>query len=349
MRNGWLMVLLMAGGLAHAASFDCAKAKTAQEKAICGSPELSAADDRMAAAYRDVLAAVTPEIAAELRDEQRAWIRGMGVKCGQQGAADLAKCLLDYESARTKDLQGKVSHENGMTFVWLTTTMTTPDDADRNYPEFRRLEINPGYGTLIAAWPQAVSDAPEWSAWNGAIVAAAQKFAMRGVKDAGGNSQLKWTANEAEDEEINIVVGYVSEQMVTAAVYDHLDEHGAHANDFSIQFNWLLKERRALRPEDVFKTGSDWEGMMQKSCDQYLHQKLDENGQSYDSYPGPDKMAKTLHGIVADQVNWQLNGKGLTIIFPPYAVACYACTPAPLTISWAAMQSYLQPGFVVPK
>ena len=33
--------------LAHAASFDCTKAKTAQEKAICGTPALSAADDQI--------------------------------------------------------------------------------------------------------------------------------------------------------------------------------------------------------------------------------------------------------------------------------------------------------------
>ena len=48
--------------LAHAASFDCTKAKTAQEKAICGTPALSAADDQMAAAYRAWLAAAPPAL-----------------------------------------------------------------------------------------------------------------------------------------------------------------------------------------------------------------------------------------------------------------------------------------------
>jgi uncharacterized protein YecT (DUF1311 family) len=154
MRNSWLIVLMMASGLAHAASFDCAKAKTAQEKAICGSPELSAADDRMAAAYHDVLAAATPEIVGELRDGQRAWIRGMGVKCAggtAQSSTVLAKCLLDYESARTTDLQKMVLRANGVTFVWRSTTVTTPDEADRAYPELRKLERNAGFGTLSAS------------------------------------------------------------------------------------------------------------------------------------------------------------------------------------------------------
>jgi uncharacterized protein len=54
-------LLLLASGVAHAASFDCSKAKTPRGKAICGSPELSVADEQMAAAYKALLAATLPE------------------------------------------------------------------------------------------------------------------------------------------------------------------------------------------------------------------------------------------------------------------------------------------------
>jgi uncharacterized protein len=50
MRNIWL-VLLLSGSMAHAASFDCTKAKTPLEKAICDLAKLSFADDQMATAY----------------------------------------------------------------------------------------------------------------------------------------------------------------------------------------------------------------------------------------------------------------------------------------------------------
>jgi uncharacterized protein len=50
MRNIWL-VLLLSGSMAHAASFDCTKAKTPLEKAICALAKLSVADDQMATAY----------------------------------------------------------------------------------------------------------------------------------------------------------------------------------------------------------------------------------------------------------------------------------------------------------
>jgi uncharacterized protein len=69
MRKICLVLLLLASGAAQAASFDCDKAKTPQEKAICASPGLSQADENMAAAYKDVLAAVPREITTEVRED----------------------------------------------------------------------------------------------------------------------------------------------------------------------------------------------------------------------------------------------------------------------------------------
>src|SRR5665213_4587727 len=81
MRNGCWIVLLFASGIAHAASFDCAKAKTPQEKAICVSPSLSAADEQMAAAYRAVLAAASSEMKDEVRTDQRNWLHFIALRC----------------------------------------------------------------------------------------------------------------------------------------------------------------------------------------------------------------------------------------------------------------------------
>ena len=46
MHKNWCIFLLAATcSGAHAASFDCSKARTPQEKAICASPVLGAVDD----------------------------------------------------------------------------------------------------------------------------------------------------------------------------------------------------------------------------------------------------------------------------------------------------------------
>ena len=47
--------LLLPLPFANAASFDCAKATTLVEKAICGDPQLSVRDDALMAAYKHAL------------------------------------------------------------------------------------------------------------------------------------------------------------------------------------------------------------------------------------------------------------------------------------------------------
>lgn len=77
MRAPALLLLATAGiawsGAAGAASFDCGKAATPAEKAICADPALSKADDDLAAAYKAALAATLDP--ASLRRAQRQWLQ----------------------------------------------------------------------------------------------------------------------------------------------------------------------------------------------------------------------------------------------------------------------------------
>lgn len=52
---------------AAAASFDCAKAGTPFEHAICDSPELSAADDRLAKTYQTAIGGLSENALAAVR------------------------------------------------------------------------------------------------------------------------------------------------------------------------------------------------------------------------------------------------------------------------------------------
>jgi uncharacterized protein len=94
-----LVLLLLAGGVGHAASFDCTKAKSPQEKAICASPELSAADDQLAAAYKAWLAAVPPEVVAEVREEQRGWLRSLAANCKSAAVESTTALAADQGTA----------------------------------------------------------------------------------------------------------------------------------------------------------------------------------------------------------------------------------------------------------
>ncbi len=71
----FVLILPIAGiAPAHAASFDCAKASTGVEKAICADPQLSEYDERIAAAYKRNLNEWDGAIRNYVRNDQRYWL-----------------------------------------------------------------------------------------------------------------------------------------------------------------------------------------------------------------------------------------------------------------------------------
>jgi uncharacterized protein YecT (DUF1311 family) len=324
--KSWFVLLFSAGVLANAASFDCAKAKTQQEKAICASPALSAVDDQMAAAYWKTLAATPSEFKAGIREDQRTWLRSVALHCNPSVSDDLSQCLLSYENARKDALQHMVFQRGGITFVSRSIILTEPDEDKFQLGQ----EVNPGYGTLTASWPQAAINTPEWKAWNEAVESEVKKVA--------GSS-----AQSAMDDDAWVAMGLVGKELITATVSYLEDGHGAHPNQGSVEFNWLLKEQRELKSDDIFLPGSGWEEVLQLRTDEYLRRVLD-GGPDYE----PGEMEKVLHPIVVNPRNWKLDGAGLAIIFKPYAVTCYACTPGPFKMPWSELKPLLKDDFVIP-
>jgi hypothetical protein len=117
--------------------------------------------------------------------------------------------------------------------------------------------------------------------------------------------------------------------------------HGAgHPSEAGFEFNWLLNQRRELRPDDVFRKDSDWEKTIEARCSIELQQP---DANLYDDWE------KALPKVVLDPRNWQLSADGLTIDFPEYTVAPRVSLVGPVTIPWTALKPLLQPGFAIPK
>jgi uncharacterized protein YecT (DUF1311 family) len=338
---------LLLCSLGHAASFDCSKAKTAQEKAICASPQLSAADDQMAAAYKEWLAAAQPAWADGIRQNQLAWLRQRDANCPADDADNpIAKCLNDMYLLRTDELLHMVQQFSGMTFVSESITLTAPDPPSSLPPDVT--EITPGFGTLQASWPQASSTAPQWTAWNAALVPAMIQVANADQETSA--HEWKDIVQPAVDRGLNATVNRLNSQWVSVTIVDSYDGHGAHPVENSTEFNWMLGPGRPLKPEDIFQPNSGWEKWMEQRLDGYLHQALDatSNG-NYQTWFPQGNAAQVLQTIVTNPGDWKLEPDGLTLFFQPYQVACYACTPDPLTITWSDLRGYLQPGFVLPQ
>jgi len=334
--------------LAHAASFDCTKAKTASEKAICASPQLSAADDQMAAAYKSWLTAAPPAWAAGIRENQIVWLRFRGTTCPADDANDpIATCLSNIYKERIDELKGMVQHIAGITFVSQALTLTARDTPD-SAPPAGASEVTPGFGTLQASWPQASSSSPQWTAWNSALIPAI----VRAANADASSSAHDWSGlvQPGVDRGLNLTVDRANPQWISASILDFNDGHGAHPSENLTEFYWMLSAQRALKPEDVFQPKSGWDIWMAKRLDSYLHKTLDsQSNGNYQSWFAQGDAAKTLQGIVTNPGDWKIEPAGLSIFFQPYQVACYACTPDPLKIPWSDLKPYLQPTFTLPK
>lgn len=89
---------------AEGPGFDCKKAQSPTEKAICADSNLSRADYQMARAYKILLAKISHRKAAALKAEQRAWLKAREGTCTASGKADTV-CLLAETKARTQVLR----------------------------------------------------------------------------------------------------------------------------------------------------------------------------------------------------------------------------------------------------
>ncbi len=92
-----LVAMLMASPMAHATSFNCAKASTYVEKTICSDATLGKMDDALTENYNSMLATDLGDGGVSLKKEQRAWI-------AQRNKCTTDKCLADLYWKRVDDI-----------------------------------------------------------------------------------------------------------------------------------------------------------------------------------------------------------------------------------------------------
>jgi len=122
-------VLLVLSPMARAASFDCAKAATQQEKAICGDAKLSALDSEMTTAYTAALEKISERAQKEMRSDQRDWLQWMATVCRTaqlQSATDLIACMSRAYQERTEILQSAAMQKGSVLFYMRSRYVDSP-------------------------------------------------------------------------------------------------------------------------------------------------------------------------------------------------------------------------------
>ena len=264
--------------LAHAASFDCTKAKTAQEKAICGSPALERSrrsDGRRLSKHGWPRRSRTG-LPGFARTRSSGCARATQVARAGDADEPLAACLSDVYKGRIDELQGMVQHIGGRDVCFAGDHVDRARRSRTPLPSWAT-EVTPGFGTLQATWPQASSTTPQWTAWNQAIVPAVIQAAncRRGQPAPRTGAALCNPASIQADRSPSNALqredGFRRRLSISTTATAPIQSEN------SAEFYWMLGEQRALKPEDVFLPNSGWDAWMEKRLDSYLQQALDSN------------------------------------------------------------------------
>lgn len=322
-----LAALVMFVPVAHAASFDCNKAGTSFEKAICASPDLSKADETLAKAYATALGGLSTEAAATVKATQHNWLDYAARVCSDDAepikgaySDDQTQCLLSTFKDRLRALEasrmlGGYRFYPVEQYLVEKDTEATPDDYVK-------------VATKHALTLRIDGDDDVASAFN-AMTAEAMS-ARTELFDASGAFKLE---DVTDDVDVSTTVEKVSDYRITLTTNDYWFGHGAAHGNYGITYRHLLvAEARPLVASDIF-TGKGWQKALGKLVVAKLKAQL-EDGYFSDS-------EADIPTWSADPSRWNFSYDGLIVQFQPYEVSAYAAGAVTVTIPWDDLRSML--------
>lgn len=318
---------------AIAASFDCSKAATPFEHAICDSPELSAADERLARTYETAIGGLSTGALNQLRADQRNWLTYARRTCTRdaeplsQGRYDDrgTSCLVEVFTNRARMLETSRMID-GLRFYPLGIYSAFPDPNEVDDPD--------------SYWPVAQHemsfvqiDAEESFAqtFNETVRVGAERMSERSGPDA---EDADLDDDQSSDSSNAISVKEIAgEARITLSVSTYWYGHGAaHGNYTLSNLHYLRNEGRMMEASDLF-VGKGWEKEMLRLAVAALEAEHGDNLMLDD----PSYVAD----VVIDPTRWDLSDPyGLVIQFQPYEVSAYAYGAPTARISWDDLSDY---------
>ena len=316
-----LLIPLLLGSTALpalGASFDCAKAQTWAEQALCNDETLGQLDERLDSAYRTAREAAKGDTAAleRLVSRQRAWL-------AERADCKITPCLTRLYEQRLAELTG---------------TGGPPPDKPL---EQKKIQESGPHFTIDAAYPVLPGDGPAVAEANRQIRGTVDEVvgSFRGQID-------EFTSAPATEEEgwqgpdwslsIDYETPHRTSRYLAIPLTGYEYTGGAHGMPLILPTVIDLSTGRPIPPEGLFKPGSDWLEQLSQRCRSAL-QGRDLIGDDGDwlregtapklenfslLFPGPD---------------------GLTVTFAPYSVAPYAAGIQEVLIPYKDLAGLLSP------
>jgi len=309
-----LLVLLALSGLiltTEAQSFDCAKAATPEEMAICSDSDLAAQDSEMTAVYKLALGQVSDEGKRWLTQSQRSWLNHKRNRVHPD-----VKTLKEVYRYRIDHLRRTLETVGPFKIEWISMFDSIPPEEQQEDAADEDL-TNP-YGTVDYTFPRIEAPvSPETSRWN-------RMVENRVHTSVGEPSKDVYSSAEAH-------ITYAAKTGISIFVDgSEMDRGAAHPNHGGEGYTVLLASGKEMTATDLFNPQSAWKNFLKRKT------KAEAVQREWQSYDGAS-------GIEADSSRWTLTKKGLVIHFAPYEVTYYAAGPQEVLIPWPELKPYLNP------
>jgi uncharacterized protein len=321
------LMLLLAIPAAGAASFDCAKASTSFEQAICESPALSRQDEVLAKAYATALGGLSREAAAIVQKGQREWLAFAERACTDDAQPmqdaydeDGVSCLGQLFTTRIGSLEESRMRSGRRIYqVDRYLVMPDPDATEDSWNKVAVKELTS---------PRIDGEDAEALAFNAWMDGSAAQLAV----SAGAEGATDLAADATSDNQIRTIVEAITDRRITLSTNDWWYGHGAAHGNYTISYlHFLAEEGRELVASDIF-AGDDWRGPLKELV-------LAELNRSIEGGIWPESV-ELLDEAVADPRRWNFSREGLVVQFQPYEVTAYAYGAPTVTIPWSALQQY---------
>jgi len=322
-------LLVIAPAAAQAASFDCGKAATSFEKAICSDPEISTADEVLAQAYATSLGGLSEAAASEVKSAQKSWLSYAERLCSDDAQPiptdytdDQKQCLASTFRTRIRGLEAS-RMQGGYRFYPIHRFLVEPDT-----------EAEPDAYVKVADKQFQIvkidSTSEIATAFNAAID---QAIADQGSFFNPGTTDIA-AGDVTSDYDLSTRVSLVTTERISLETNEYWSGHGAaHGNYTITNRHFLLGEKRMLDASDIF-SGEGWQKTLAGLALEKLKALLGEDG-LFD--PDPADLEKW----VADPLRWDFSEQGLEIRFQIYEVTAYAAGAPVVTIGWSEIEGLL--------
>lgn len=334
------VLVLAAGALAlsgQAFAFDCAKASTKIEKAICSSPDAKAADDAMEAAYAALLPQLDQKQAAALKASQRSWLVRRNDNCGfDEAPAAIAACVTEMTKARASYLAATPDSGPGLAkapLPYLMSQAQTKTLCSADVALYR-------FGKTAASAGEKFFDA-EMDALASSY---ASEFGKREIEPG-----FEFNCDYA----LTARFTYATARFASVSIDRYVYGGGAHGFGDQISAHIDMASGKAVSFSDVFDDSA--KPALVKACTAGLRaekQKRYSDIEAADLAAQLDEEVKTYADGIAETVgnlgNWIVFEDRAEIYFAPYAIGSYAEGSYSCTLPKAEIATLATKGWIVP-